>query len=48
VTKLSNLSIRQQATSEFNINYRTLSRYRKIPEKDYLHENIVIQKIQVG
>jgi len=39
--KLPNLSIRQAA-------YHTLSRYCKIPEEDYLHENIVIPKIQVA
>jgi len=46
--KLYNLSIRQ-VTSEFNMNYRTLNRYcKKIPEEDYLYENIVIPIIQVG
>jgi len=46
--KLYNLSI-LQATSEFNMNYRTLSRYcKKISEGDYLRENIVIPTIQVG
>jgi len=43
--KLHNLSIRQ-ATLEFNMNYRTLSRYcKKIYEEDYLHGNIVIPTI---
>jgi len=46
--KLRNLSIRQ-AASEFNMNYRILSRYyKKISEEDYLHENIVIPTIQAG
>jgi len=46
--KIHNLSIRQAAL-EFKMNYRTLSRYcKKIPEEDYLHENIVIPTVHVG
>jgi len=46
--KLHNLFIRQVA-SKLNMNYCMLSRYcKKISEKDYLYENIVIPTIHVG
>jgi len=36
------MKVVRKAASEFNVNYRLLSRYcKKIPEKDHLHENIV-------
>jgi len=39
----------RKAGSEFNINYHILSHCcKKIPEEDYLHENIAIPTIQIG
>lgn len=46
--KIYNLSIRQVA-SKYNINYRTLARYcKKIPEKDYVCEDITVPTVSVG